>query len=272
MEQEYTRSEIDGQLKTELLTALQPAFARISDMGIRYSAVPAHTLELADALNDVLSAKWRDLRGIEIVSLGVSSIKASEEDEQMIKEMQRNAAFRDPTRAAAHLVGAQASAMQAAAANEGGATMGFMGMGMAGAAGGMNPQALFQMGQQQAAQPVQSAPAQPAAPAGDSWTCACGHTATGNFCPQCGAKKPADDAWQCTCGETVHGNFCPACGSKRPEHWTCACGQENTGRFCTQCGAPKPVAHTCAKCGWKAKDGEATPKFCPSCGTPFSQG
>ena len=196
VEQEYTRSEIDGQLKTELLTALQPAFARISDMGIRYSAVPAHTLELADALNDVLSAKWRDLRGIEIVSLGVSSIKASEEDEQMIKEMQRNAAFRDPTRAAAHLVGAQASAMQAAAANEGGATMGFMGMGMAGAAGGMNPQALFQMGQQQAAQPVQSAPAQPApaapaapaqpaAPAGDSWTCACGNVATGKFCPEC---------------------------------------------------------------------------------------
>ena len=90
--------------------------------------------------------------------------------------------------------------------------------------------------------------------------------------PQCGAKKPADDAWQCTCGETVHGNFCPACGSKRPAHWTCVCGQENTGRFCTQCGAPKPVAHTCAKCGWKAKDGEAAPKFCPSCGTPFSQG
>ena len=191
VEQEYTRSEIDGQLKTELLTALQPAFARISDMGIRYSAVPAHTLELADALNDVLSAKWRDLRGIEIVSLGVSSIKASEEDEQMIKEMQRNAAFRDPTRAAAHLVGAQASAMQAAAANEGGATMGFMGMGMAGAAGGMNPQALFQMGQQQAAQPVQSAPAQPAAPAGDSWTCACGNVATGKFCPECG--DPFDD-------------------------------------------------------------------------------
>ena len=202
VEQEYTRSEIDGQLKSELLTALQPAFARISDMGIRYSAVPAHTLELADALNDVLSAKWRDLRGIEIVSLGVSSIKASEEDEQMIKEMQRNAAFRDPTRAAAHLVGAQASAMQAAAANEGGATMGFMGMGMAGAAGGMNPQALFQMGQQQQAQaaaqqqqqaqPVQQqqqAPAGGAAPApsaAGSWTCKCGTTATGKFCPECG--------------------------------------------------------------------------------------
>ena len=259
----YRRETLDGQLKTELLTALQPAFARISDLGIRYSALPGHTMELADALNDVLTEKWRKLRGIEIVSVGVSSVKASEEDEQMIKQLQRNAALRNPTMAAATLVGAQAAAMQAAAANEAaGPAMAFMGANMAGQMGGMNAQSLFQMGAQQQAQ--QAAPG--------SWTCACGHTATGNFCPQCGAKKPADDAWQCTCGETVHGNFCPACGSKRPARWTCACGQENTGRFCTQCGAPKPTAHTCTKCGWKAQEGEAAPKFCPQCGAPFAQG
>ena len=150
VEEGYTRDEIDGQLKSELMTALQPAFAKISDMGIRYSALPGHTMELAEALNDVLSAKWGKLRGIEIVSFGVSSVKASEEDEQMLKEMQRNAAFMDPTRAAAHLVGAQASAMQTAAGNQGaGPAMAFMGMNMAGAAGGMNAQNLYQMGAQQ---------------------------------------------------------------------------------------------------------------------------
>lgn len=144
----YERSQIDSQLKTELLTALQPAFARISDMGIRYSALPGHTTELAQALNEELSAKWRDLRGLEIVSFGVSSVKASEEDEKMIKELQRNAAFMDPTRAAAHLVGAQASAMQSAAANPNtGPAMAFMGMNMAGQVGGMNTQNLYAMGQ-----------------------------------------------------------------------------------------------------------------------------
>ncbi len=107
VENAYTRDALDGQLKTELMTALQPAFARISEQGIRYSSLPAHTTELADALNQALSAKWSKLRGIEIVSLGVSGVKASEEDEQMIKELQRSAAFMDPTRAAAHLVGAQ---------------------------------------------------------------------------------------------------------------------------------------------------------------------
>ena len=102
MENTYTRDALDGQLKTELMTALQPAFARISEQGIRYSALPGHTAELAEALNQELSAKWSRLRGIEIVSLGVSGVKASEEDEQMIKELQRSAAFMDPANTRKH--------------------------------------------------------------------------------------------------------------------------------------------------------------------------
>ncbi len=132
----YRRDEIDGQLKTELLTALQPAFAKISAMGIRYSEVPAHTAEVADALNEQLSKKWKELRGIEIVSFGVSSITASEEDEKMIKDMQKSGALRDPSMAAATLAAAQADAMRSAASNKNGAAMGFMGLNMAGQAGG----------------------------------------------------------------------------------------------------------------------------------------
>lgn len=209
---EYTRDRIDSQLKTELLTALQPAFAKISEMGIRYSALPGHTTELASVLNDVLSEQWKKLRGVEVVSVGVSSITANEEDEKMIKELQRNAAFRDPKMAGAHLVGAQAAAMQAAAANENaGAFMGFAGMNMAQNAAG-NVQGLFQMGQQQAA----PAPAAPAAPAAGGWTCACGAVNTGKFCSECGAKKPSDE-WTCACGVVNKGKFCPECGAKRPE-------------------------------------------------------
>ena len=253
VEQDYQRSEIDSQLKTELLTALQPAFARISDMGIRYSALPGHTQEMADALNTVLSGKWRDLRGVEIVSLGVSSVKASEEDEAMIKELQRNAAFRNPTMAAAHMVGAQAAAMQAAASNQGaGPAMAFMGMNMANQAGGLNAQSLFQMGQQQAAAaPAPAAPAPaPAAPAPDAntWKCACGNLATGKFCTECGAKRPA------------------------PEGWVCACGAVNKGKFCSECGARKPAGvpqYRCDKCGWEPEDPTHPPKFCPECGDPF---
>lgn len=237
---DYLREEIDGQLKTELLTALQPAFARISDMGIRYSSLPAHTLEIGDALNTVLSSKWRDLRGIEIVVFGVSSVNASEEDEKMIKELQRNAAFRNPNMAAAHLVGAQAQAMQDAAKNEGGmgAMGGFFGMNMAQNAGS-NAANLFAMGQQQPQ-------AQPA-PSQNGWKCSCGATATGKFCPECGAAKPADNSW------------------------TCACGAVNTGKFCQECGQKKPenASFKCDKCGWEPEKGSPVPKFCPECGDRF---
>ena len=279
VEADFDRGTIDGQLKTELLTALQPAFAKISDMGIRYSALPGHTTELADALNQELSAKWRDLRGLEIVSFGVSSVKANEEDEKMIKELQRNTAFMDPTRAAAHLVGAQAGAMQAAAANpNAGPAMAFMGMGMAGQAGGMNAQSLFQMGQQQSVQQ----PA-PAAPAMEGWACACGQTGnTGKFCAGCGAPKPvpkpAGDSWTCSCGATATGKFCPECGKPKPADtngWTCSCGAVNKGKFCAECGKPKPAGvpqYKCDKCGWEPDDPAHPPKFCPECGDPFDDG
>ena len=246
---EYTRDKIEGQLKTELLTALQPAFAKISDMGIRYSSLPGHTMELAQALNEVLSPKWRDLRGLEIVSIGVSSVKASEEDEKMIKELQRNAAFRDPTMAAAHLVGAQAAAMQSAAANENaGPAMAFMGMNMAANAGGVNAQNLYQMGvQQQTAHPAQT----PAA-AANAWICpSCGASAAGKFCPECGTKKPESGTW------------------------TCSCGAVNKGRFCSECGAKKPAGipqYKCDKCGWEPEDPTHPPRFCPECGDPFDNG
>ena len=238
VENAYTRDALDGQLKTELMTALQPAFARISEQGIRYSSLPSHTTELADALNQALSAKWSKLRGIEIVSLGVSGVKASEEDERMIKDLQRSAAFMDPTRAAAHLVGAQAAAMQAAASNTAaGPAMAFMGVNQAAAAGGVNAQTLYQMGAQQ--------PATPAAPA-SGWTCACGQT-----------------------GNT--GKFCTACGKPRPEAptvWVCSCGAKNSGKFCSECGKPKP-AGKCPNCGFTPADPAHPPKFCPECGSPF---
>lgn len=241
----YRRDEIAGQMKAELLTALQPAFAKISEMGIRYSALPGHASELAEALNQELSGKWHDLRGIAIVSFGISSVKANEEDEQMIKEMQRNTAFMDPTRAAAHLVGAQVGAMQAAAANpNAGPAMAFMGMGMAGQAGGMNPQNLYQMGQQPPVNPS-------VATVASGWTCSCGATATGKFCPECGKSKPV------------------------PIGWTCSCGTVNKGKFCVECGTPKPAGmpqYKCDKCGWEPDDPKCPPKFCPECGDPFDDG
>ena len=195
VESEFTREELDGQLRSELMTALQPAFARISAMGIRYSELPGHTMELSDALNQILSEKWEKLRGIRIVSLGVSSIKASEEDEAMLKELQKNAVFRNPAMAAAHMVGAQASAMQAAASNQNaGPAMAFAGMNMASNAGGVNPSELFAMArndpsqrsaQQEAQSPVQQ----------ESWVCSCGNVNKGKFCSDVETRDRPDPGY-----------------------------------------------------------------------------
>ncbi len=215
----YDRAEIDGQLKSELMTALQPAFAKISEQGIRYSALPGHTTELADALNEVLSKKWSELRGIEVVSFGVNSVTASPEDEQMIKDLQKTATMKDATMGAAALTAAQAEAMKAAASNtSAGPMMAFAGMNMAQQAGGMNAGQLYAMGAQQQAAAAQAAPAPaPAAPAGDTWNCSCGKTGnTGKFCSECGSPRPAPAEWTCSCGTVNSGNFCSNCGAKRP--------------------------------------------------------
>ena len=271
---EYTREEIDGQLKTEFISALQPAFAKISELEIRPSALPGHAEELSQAMNDALTKKWGELRGLKIVSIAMNPITLTEEDAALIKQAQRTAIMRDPTMAAATLVGAQSDAMKAAAENKNGAMMGFMGMGMAQQAGGMNAQNLFAMGQQQAAQQQ----AAPAAPAANTWKCKCGTTVSGKFCPECGAKKPepaAANSWKCKCGATATGKFCPECGSPRPAEdagWTCSCGAVNKGKFCSECGAKKPAGeplYKCDKCGWEPKDPKHPPKFCPECGDIF---
>ena len=248
VEEPYTRGRMDDQLRAELMNALQPAFAKISAQGVRYSELPGHTEEIANALNEVLSEKWGNLRGIKVVSVGIQSVKASEEDEQMIKELQKSAVFRDPTMAAAGLVGAQADAMRAAAANEGaGAFMAFAGMNMAQMAGGGQAGQLFQQGAQQAAQ----APVPVGVTEVPVWKC-----------PECGK---ADNT----------SKFCANCGTPKPEvtEWTCECGTTNTGKFCENCGKPQPVVkhYRCDKCGWEPEDPTKPPKFCPDCGDLFDE-
>ncbi len=238
VEQQYDRDQIQDQLKTEFVSALQPSFAQISELGIRPSAIPGHVNELCDAMNKELTQKWKEIRGLAIVSIAMNPVTLPEEDAQLIKDAQKNAILRDPTMAAATLAGAQADAMKSAASNTAGAMTGFMGMGMAQQAGGANMQGLYQMGAQQAAQ--SAAQQSTVAPAG-AWKCECGAENTGKFCAQCGKPKPQAGVWTCSCGAQNTGKFCAECGKPRPqEEWTCECGTVNKGKFCAECGRPRP--------------------------------
>ena len=212
----FTRDEIEKQLKTEFLSALQPALAKLSAMEIRPNQIIAHNTELEDAMNEALSQKWAATRGLQIVSIALGSVTLPDEDAEMIKTLQRNAALANPNMAGATLVAAQADAMKAAASNSAGAMTGFMGMGMATQAGGANAQNLFAMGQQpMMGQPTpQQAAPQQTAPQAAGWTCSCGTVNSGNFCSNCGSPRPSAD-WICSCGTKNSGKFCSNCGSPR---------------------------------------------------------
>jgi len=242
VEGEFTRDKIDGQLKSEIITVLGPSLGKLGTR--EYHEISFQTEKLAGILNEELSDKWREGRGLEIVNFGITCT-ASEEDENRIKQMQTAAIMRDPTMAAATLVNAQSEAMRTAAGNTAGAMTGFMGMGMANMAGGMNPQALFQMGQaNQAAQAPSQVPAASAGAGTGGWACSCGHAGNaGKFCAECGKPSPAPAAWSCPCGHAGNtGKFCAECGQPNPASasWACSCGHAgNTGRFCADCGAPR---------------------------------
>ena len=199
----YHKRELESQMKTEFLTALQPALAKIAIKGVRYSEVPLHLSELCDALNEELSSKWASLRGIKIVSVGMNAITASKEDEDMIKSFQKSAVLKDPRMAAANLAAAQADAMRLAADNKNGAMMGFMGMNQAINNGGLNISDLYNMKEEN----QKSSP--------DTWTFECGNLNDGNFCSKCGKAKPS--VLYCSaCGAKLNPNdkFCSNCGKK----------------------------------------------------------
>lgn len=248
VEKAFLREEIDKQLKTEFISALQPAFGRLSDLEIRPNQIVAHNTELEDAMNTVLSKKWGELRGLKVVSIALGSVSLPPEDAEMLKQLQRTAVLQNPNMAGATIVGAQAEAMKAAASNSAGAMNGFVGMGMAMNAGGTNVQNLFTMGKQQA-EAASPAPAKASAASG-SWKCSCGATAAGNFCTECGAKRPAENGWTCTCGTLNKGKFCQNCGAKKPA------------------GTP---LYRCDKCGFEPQDPAHPPKFCPECGDIFDE-
>ena len=289
VEYEYTRDQIDEQLKTEFISALQPALGALTELELRPAQIPAKVNELKAAMNEALKAEWIDSRGITVEKIALNPITLTDEDMKKINQMEDAATMgSNPFMMAGRMTDATANAMETAAGNSAGAMTGFMGMGMAGGAmgGGFNAaQNLYNMGAQQVQQQGVINP-QVARDMEDpknamAWKCQCGTIATGKFCPECGAKKPEAkpaNAWTCKCGAAATGKFCPECGAAKPadeEGWTCSCGAVNKGKFCPNCGGKKPAGvpqYKCDKCGWEPEKGTTAPKFCPECGDPFDNG
>ena len=296
----FTRDIIDSQLKSEFIDALQPAFGALAEQELRPAQLPAKATELKKAMNDALQSTWIETRGISVEKIALNPITLNPEDMERISKFEEAANLgNNPAMALGRDAASLANARETAAGNAAGAMNGFMGMGMAGGMGGgfssAQQIAMMQQAQQQAA-PVangwkcscgatatgkfcpECGAKKPEPKPANGWKCSCGAMATGKFCPECGSPKPADNSWKCSCGATVTGKFCPECGSPKPADdgsWTCSCGQKNTGKFCPNCGGKKPAGipqYKCDKCGWQPADPTKAPRFCPECGDPFDNG
>lgn len=277
VEYEFTRDQIDAQLKAEFIDALQPAFGELAEQELRPAQIPAKANALKAAMNNALKQEWIENRGISVEKIALNPITLTEEDLKKINEMEDAASVgANPFMMAGRMTNATADAMQTAAGNSAGAMTGFMGMGMTGmgAQGGFaSAQNIYNMGvQNQMNQQMlnQQRMNQQMAGAKDAGLGALnemsGTGAALQTSLQVGASKNGD-AWKCSCGAMATGKFCSECGAKRPEtvkigSWKCKCGAIATGKFCSECGSPRPVdeSWTCS-CGAVNKG-----KFCSNCG------
>ncbi len=234
----YPKDNIAPQLKSEFISALQPAFGKLSALSLRPYQIVNHTRELEGALNEELTGKWSKDRGITIESVAINSLTVPDDISRMIQDAQKAYMMSSSQMARGTMVEAASTAMKEAAANKNGAFTGFMGMGMAGNMAGLNVGDLFKEEKEN--------------------------------------RKKA--SWKCSCGEENDGLFCSSCGKKKPSEskasWICSCGTENYGSFCTECGKKKPeeVKYRCSNCGYVPSDPAKPPKFCPNCGDRFDSG
>lgn len=233
-------NDINAQYLDEFLDALQSAINQMSVDGINISQVTSKSRELSKYMANTLDAEWRELRGMEICSVGIASISYDENSRKLIDIRNQGAMLKDATIREGYVQGAIAEGLKAAGSNTAGAGQAFMAMGMGMNAGGNFMSSASQTNaqqmqyQQQAQQQTQQ----------NGWKCSCGTVNTGNFCNNCGSKKPQPAGeWQCTCGTMNTGNFCNDCGNKKPQpagEWVCSCGSKNTGNFCNNCGNKRP--------------------------------
>ena len=258
--------DINEQYFSEFLEALQTSINQMSADGVRISFVPSKGRELSRYMASVLDEEWKQMRGMEIQSVGIASISYDEESQKLIHMRNQGAMLGDAAVREGYVQGAVARGMEAAGSNPKGSMAGFMGMGMgmqssAGFVGAASATNLRQMEMEESRRAAERSARQ-----------------AQNTRQAEAAQRTQGEAWVCSCGHENKGNFCELCGKPAPkketESWVCSeCGAQNKGNFCSQCGAKKPQKQKirCKNCGYEPDMEGVLPKFCPQCGDPIGE-
>lgn len=208
-------NDINEQYLQEFLTALQATINKMSADGERISYVPSKSMELSKYMGNVLDESWRELRGIEVVSVAVSNISYTDDSVKLINMRNQGAMLGDANIREGYVQGSIAKGLESAGSNPGGAAQSFMGMGVGMNTGGNFMGAASQSNQQQMQQQAKSS--------ADTWVCPeCDTENTGKFCSNCGTAKPSASGpsikMKCSACDAVvdlsNGvpKFCPECG------------------------------------------------------------
>ncbi|MCR5774670.1 MAG: SPFH domain-containing protein, partial [Lachnospiraceae bacterium] len=193
IEHVYSVHYLVSQMNSEVNMIIMKSLGAFSEESFRPSDIGNIMEELVETVKESANEKLRELRGIELVSLGFSLLRLTETDTGLIRELQKESAATDPAMAAAILNSAQAEALTIAAENPAGAGTGMIGMavaegnstgagtGMMGvaAAEGMSGDTVISDSQPEEIRPKTKV----------------------NFCPECGVKVSG-------------GKFCRECGYK----------------------------------------------------------
>ena len=177
-------SSFCDQYQQEFIAALSSAVNQYSAQGERVSFLSSKGMELSSLMKDLLSERWRDLRGIDIVSVAVANYTYDDNSQKIIDSQHQGASLR-------------------------GKVMGLFG-------GSQGNRAIQQAKQNAKLQKILSK-------SEAKWTCPkCKTKNTGKFCSNCGEKLPSSierDYKPCSaCGTSVDvtdgiPKFCPECGA-----------------------------------------------------------
>ncbi len=229
-------NSINEQYLSEFLEAISASINKMSADGVRISYVASKSPELSKYMADELDQTWKNLRGFEVLAVGIASVSYDDESKQLINMRNQGAMLGDASVREGYVQGAMARGFEAAGSNSQGSAQAFMGMGMGMGAGGSFMASASETNRQQMKSDREKADK-------TGWICSCGATNSGKFCSECGKAKADNGSWTCSCGAVNGGKFCSECGKAKPI---------NTAWFCTECGkSNSPEAKFCSECGHK---------------------